>query len=91
MKKTTLFEETSDWCSINMAEGLVKQRFEKTGGKSRKSPFLFWEKLKSLKVLFHRLLQTKLTSLAQRDTRSGKHQIHGLEKNRLVIQILRQK
>ena len=37
------------------------------------------------------LLQTKLTSWAQRDTRSRKHQIHGLEENRLVIQILRQK
>ena len=37
------------------------------------------------------LLQTKLTSWAQRDTRSGKHQIHGLEENRLVVQILRQK
>ena len=35
------------------------------------------------------LLLTKLTSWAQRDTRSGKHHIHGLEENRLVIQILR--
>ena len=35
------------------------------------------------------LLQTKLTSWAQRDTTSGKHHIHGLEENRLVIQILR--
>ena len=33
------------------------------------------------------LLQTKLTSWAQRDTISGKHQIHRLEENRLVIQI----
>ena len=37
MKKTTLFEETSCWCPINMAVGLVKERFEKTEGKSRKS------------------------------------------------------
>ena len=29
MKKTTLLEETSYWCSINMAEGLVQRRFEK--------------------------------------------------------------
>ena len=54
MKKTTLFEETSYWCSINMAGGLVKQRFEKTEGKSRKSlSFSLLEKrretLKSLK------------------------------------------
>ena len=54
MKKTTLFEETSCWCSINMAVGLVKQRFEKTEGKSRKSfSFSLLEKrretLKSLK------------------------------------------
>ena len=33
------------------------------------------------------LLQTKLTSWAQRDTISGKHHIHRLEENRLVIQI----
>ena len=33
------------------------------------------------------LLQTKLTSWAQRDTTSGKHHIHRLEENRLVIQI----
>ena len=33
------------------------------------------------------LLQTKLTSWAQRDTISGKHQIHRLEENRLVTQI----
>ena len=33
------------------------------------------------------LLQTKLTSWAQRDTRSGKHHIRRLEENRLVIQI----
>ena len=32
-------------------------------------------------------LQTKLTSWAQRDTISGKHHIHRLEENRLVIQI----
>ena len=35
------------------------------------------------------LLQTKLTNWAQRDTTSAKHHIHGLEENRLVIQILR--
>ena len=29
MKNTILFEQTSNWCSINMVEGLVKQRFEK--------------------------------------------------------------
>ena len=29
MKNTILFEQTSNWCSINMAEGLVQQRFEK--------------------------------------------------------------
>ena len=29
MKKTTLFDETSFWCSINMAEGLVQHCFEK--------------------------------------------------------------
>ena len=47
MKKTTLFKETSYWCSINMAEGLVKQRFEKTEGKSRKSlSFSLLEKIK---------------------------------------------
>ena len=33
------------------------------------------------------LLQTQLTSWAQRDTISGKHHIHRLEENRLVIQI----
>ena len=33
------------------------------------------------------LLQTKLTSWAQRDTISGKHHIHRLEENHLVIQI----
>ena len=33
------------------------------------------------------LLQTKLTSWAQLDTISGKHHIHRLEENRLVIQI----
>ena len=54
MKKTTLFEESSCWCPINMAVGLVKQRFEKTEGKSRKSlSFSLLEKrretLKSLK------------------------------------------
>ena len=29
MKKTTLFDETSYWCSLNMAESLVQQCFEK--------------------------------------------------------------
>ena len=29
MKETILFEETSNWCSINMVEGLVQQRFQK--------------------------------------------------------------
>ena len=29
MKNTILFEQTSNWCSINMAEGRVQQRFEK--------------------------------------------------------------
>ena len=33
------------------------------------------------------LLQTKLTSWAQRDTISGKHHIHRLEENRLVTHI----
>ena len=33
------------------------------------------------------LLQTQLTSWAQRDTISGKHHIHRLEENHLVIQI----
>ena len=33
------------------------------------------------------LLQTKLTSWAQRDKISGKHHIHRLEENHLVIQI----
>ena len=33
------------------------------------------------------LLQTKLTSWAKRDTISGKHHIHRLEENHLVIQI----
>ena len=33
------------------------------------------------------LLQTQLTSWAQRDTISGKHHIHRLEGNRLVTQI----
>ena len=33
------------------------------------------------------LLQTQLTSWAQRDTISGKYHIHRLEENRLVIQI----
>ena len=53
MKKTTLFEEISYWCSINMAGGLVKQRFEKTEGKSRTSlPFSLLEKIKkSLEAL----------------------------------------
>ena len=82
-----------------MAEGLVKQRFEKTEAKSTKSlSFSLLEKIKKPKSLIltskevkKMLLQTKLTSWAQRDTRSGKHQIHGLEENRLVIQILRQK
>ena len=47
MKKTTLFEETSYWSSINIAEGLVKQRFENTEGKSRKSlSFSLLEKIK---------------------------------------------
>ena len=50
MKKTTLLEETSYWCSINMAEGLVKQHFEKTEGKSRKSlSFSLLEKIKKPK------------------------------------------
>ena len=35
------------------------------------------------------LLQTKITSWAQCDTTSGKHHIHGLEENRLVIPIQR--
>ena len=83
-----------------MAEGLVKQRFEKSEGKSRKSlSFSLLKKIKTPKSLIltskerskKMLLQTKLTSWAQRDTRSRKHQIHGLEENRLVIQILRQK
>ena len=34
-------------------------------------------------------LQTKLTSWAQRDTTLQENHIHGLEENRLVIQILR--
>ena len=99
MKKTTLFEETSYWCSINMAEGLVKQRFEKTEGKSRKSlSFSLLEKIKkpkspilTSKEVKENSFANKLTSWAQRDARSGKHQIHGLEENRLVIQILRQR
>ena len=36
------------------------------------------------------LLQTKPTTWAQRDTTvAGTHHIHGLQENRLVIQILR--
>ena len=54
------------------------------------SPSLFWRKLKNLKALFTLILQTKLTSWAQRDTTSAKkNHIHGLDENRLVFQILR--
>ena len=82
-----------------MAEGLVKQRFEKIEGKSRKSlSFSLLEKIKkpkspilTSKEVKENAFANKLTSWAQRDARSGKHQIHGLEENRLVIQILRQR
>ena len=36
------------------------------------SPSLFWRKLKNLKALFSLILQSKLTSWAQRDTTSAK-------------------
>ena len=64
MKKTTLFEETSDWCSINMTEGLVKQRFEKTEGKSRKSlSFSLLGKIKKPKSLISKAFANETNEL----------------------------
>ena len=45
--------------------------------------------MKKPKALFSLILQTKLTSWAQRDTTSAKNHIHGLDENCLVFQILR--
>ena len=72
MKKTTLFEETSYWCSINMAEGLVKQRFEKTEGKSRKSlSFSLLKKIKTPKSLILTSKEVKENAFANETNELG--------------------
>ena len=66
----------------------------------RLSSFLFWRKLKNLKALFSLILtskEVKENAFANKTNElgpawyniAGKHHIHGLEENRLVIQIPR--
>ena len=72
MKKTTLLEETSYWCSINMAEGLVKQRFEKTEGKSRKSLSIsLFEKIKKPKSIILTSKEVKENAFANETNELG--------------------
>ena len=72
MRKTTSFEETSYWCSINMAEGLVKQRFEKTEAKSRKSlSFSLLEEIKKPKARTNQGLRLPAYGVCQKNNDIG--------------------